>query len=362
MVSHPCVVPVNQSVYVRLAELGWDPVVVVPDRWRHEYSPEAFAPRPLPGMEDRLMPLRIVLPGRPQRHFYLARPAHVVRRVRPRAVFLHEETFSVPALQWGLTIRRMGVPFGVQAYENLDRPLPWPARLIRRAVLARADFVAARSPAAGELARRWGAVGDVVLAPEGIPDWERPLRRPAGPYTIGFAGRLVPEKGIGDLVEAVRLLEGPVRLLLVGDGPLRAELEGTTLPNGTLEIRTGVSHESMAEVYAEMNALVLPSRTTPRWAEQFGRVLAEALWCGVPIVGSDSGEIPWVIDATRGGRLFPEGDVHALSQTLRELRADPVGSEALARQGREAVKRLFSVSAAAEALDEALLAALARRT
>ncbi len=54
--------------------------------------------------------------------------------------------------------------------------------------------------------------------------------------------------------------------------------------------------------------LALPSRTTPTWKEQFGRVIVEALWCGVPVVGSDSGEIPWLIELTGGGLTFPEGE------------------------------------------------------
>jgi glycosyltransferase involved in cell wall biosynthesis len=55
---------------------------------------------------------------------------------------------------------------------------------------------------------------------------------------------------------------------------------------------------------------------------QFGRVLVEALWCGVPVIGSQSGEIPWVITATGGGALYPEGDVDALADLLRRLGAD----------------------------------------
>src|SRR4029077_20714900 len=96
--------------------------------------------------------------------------------------------------------------------------------------------------------------------------------------------------------------------------------------------------------YARMDVLVLPSRTTPTWAEQFGRVLVEALWCGVPVIGSDSGAIPVVVNTTGGGLLSPEGAVAALANALFELRADPAVREALAGKGRESVERLFAVS------------------
>jgi glycosyltransferase involved in cell wall biosynthesis len=244
----------------------------------------------------------------------------------------------------------------VQAAENLDRPFPLPARLIRDRVLARADFVAARSPTAADLVRRWGARGLVSLVPHAVPRW--PTGRPrnaGGAFTVGFAGRLVEQKGIADLVAACRLLGAPADLLVIGDGPLRPTLEGARLP-GEVRIWSGVSHERMPEAYAEMDVLVLPSRTTRTWAEQFGRVLVEALWCGVPVVGSDSGEIPWVITATAGGRLFPEGDVRQLAKVLGELRNDPVQRRALAERGRARVQEIFSVDSSAEALHQTLTA------
>jgi glycosyltransferase involved in cell wall biosynthesis len=355
VVSHASVLSVNQAVYLVLRERGWEVTLVVPHRWRHEYSSASFRPVALEGLEGRVLPVRTILPGRPQRHAYVARLRRLLRTVRPQVAFLEEETYSVPALQWGLAASAEGIPFGVQAAENLDRALPRPARVIRSIVLARAGFVAARSPKAGELARSWGATGAVELVPHGIPPW-KPLERSAvRPFTIGFAGRLVPEKGITDLIEAAGRLAAPVRVLLVGDGPLRNSFEHARLPNGTIEIWTGFTHERMPEAYAEMDVLVLSSRTIPAWAEQFGRVLIEALWCLTPVVGSDSGEIPWVIGVTGGGRVYPEGDVGALAVALDELRQHAEEREALARRGRAGVERLFSVDAAADALDDVLV-------
>ena len=88
--------------------------------------------------------------------------------------------------------------------------------------------------------------------------------------------------------------------------------------------------------------------------EQFGRVVIESLWCGVPVIGSDSGEIPWLIELTGGGLVFPEGDRDALAGRLRELRADPDRRRALAAAGRASVERLFSVPAATDALERML--------
>jgi UDP-glucose:(heptosyl)LPS alpha-1,3-glucosyltransferase len=359
VVSHPSVIPVNQAVYARLLDLGWDLCVAVPHRWRDEYS-DIIWPRPLPGLEGRLIHLRVILPGRPQRHFYATAPGRLLRSYRPEVAFFEAESFSLAAAQWAWAARRAGIPFGVQAAENLDRRLPAPARLSRSRVLRSAAFVAARSPAAADLVKHWGAAGEVRLVPHAIPPWKPMPRRPRDVFTVGYAGRLAPEKGIWDLLDACALLGEPVRLLLVGDGPLRSTLQQERRSNTELRVETQITHDRMSEAFADMDVLVLPSRTIPRWAEQFGRVLVEALSCGVPIIGSDSGEIPWVIESTQGGRVFREGDVRELAGLLTELRDRPEERAALASRGRENALRLFGVDAAADALDRTLRAVVRR--
>jgi glycosyltransferase involved in cell wall biosynthesis len=123
----------------------------------------------------------------------------------------------------------------------------------------------------------------------------------------------------------------------------------------------GLTHEQMALGYAQLDVLVLPSRTTPTWKEQFGRTIVEALWCGVPVVGSDSGEIPWLIELTGGGLVFAEGDRRALAARLTELRERPQLRRELAGRGRANVQELFSVPAATDRLERMLVSAVARR-
>jgi glycosyltransferase involved in cell wall biosynthesis len=355
-VSHPCIVPVNQSVFNVVAERGWSVDLVVPARWKHDYAEGEVPPGRLPDLKARFLPAPVALPGQPQRHLY--RPG-VTRRVlakpSPCVAFLEEETFSVPAFQWGVACRRRGIPFGVQADENLDRPLPLPAQLLRAWTLRNAAFVAARSPKAKEMVERWGARGRVEVIPHAVPLWET-LPRPetSDVFTIGFAGRFVEEKGLRDLVAAAHRLTGQTRLLLTGNGPMREELSSVARNGLEVEIVSDIGHDDMATAYARMDVLVLPSRTTPTWAEQFGRVLVEALWCGVPVIGSDSGEIPWVIKSTGGGMVFPEGNVEALSERIADLRADRALRDDLARTGRASVERLFGVEAVGQLLADLL--------
>jgi glycosyltransferase involved in cell wall biosynthesis len=361
VVSHPAVVNVNQEVYLELKRRGWEVTIVLPSRWRHDYAKAATAPQTLPGMEGSLRPTDVALSGYPQRHFYRARCRAICADVNPDVAFLEAEAFSFAASQWRRPLRRAGVPFGVQCAENIDRRLPYPVRLMRSRVLRDAAFVAARSDSAARLARAWGARGEVELSPHAVPSWEL-LPSPSGhPFTVGYAGRLVPSKGLADLLAGVRKLAAPVELLLIGNGELRGELEGQTIPGSSVRVLDGLTHDQMAAAYAQLDVLVLPSLTTPTWKEQFGRVIVEALWCGVPVLGSDSGEIPWLIGLTGGGLVFPEGDATALAGQLVKLRESPPLRDELARRGRAAVERLFSVTAATDPLERMLTNAIALR-
>lgn len=360
-ISHPAVVSVNQEVYRELARRGWEVTIVLPSRWRSAYSGTSMAPQILAGMEGAVRPLPVMLSGRPQRHFYLARARTLCARAHPDVAFVEAEPYSLVASQWGSALVKLNVPFGVQCAENIDRALPGPVRRLRARALRDAAFVVARSQSAARLARAWGARGEVDFAPHAVPRWER-LPRPAErPFTVGYAGRLVESKGLLDLLAAVRGLTAPVELLLIGDGELRDRLEGQPIPGSRVNVIDGLGHERMAEGYAHLDVLVLPSRTTPTWKEQFGRVIVEALWCGVPVIGSDSGEIPWLIELTGGGLVFPEGDPAALTAALNELRAAPALRERLAGSGRAAVERMFSVPAATDPFERLLLRACERR-
>jgi glycosyltransferase involved in cell wall biosynthesis len=96
--------------------------------------------------------------------------------------------------------------------------------------------------------------------------------------------------------------------------------------------------------------LALPSLTTTSWKEQFGRVLQEAMACGIPVVGSDSGEIPHVIGDA--GLVTPEGDAAALRDALRRLMDDAHLRHDLGHRGRARVLERFTHARVAAATVE----------
>ena len=96
----------------------------------------------------------------------------------------------------------------------------------------------------------------------------------------------------------------------------------------------------MPEYFKRLDVLVIPTQTTKRIREQFGRVIVEAMASGIPVIGSTCGAIPEVIGDA--GLVFPEGDAEALAGALRRLLSDSALRERLARAGRKRVEQHYS--------------------
>ena len=105
-------------------------------------------------------------------------------------------------------------------------------------------------------------------------------------------------------------------------------------------------HDDMPRYVGAMEMLVAPSQTTPSWKEQFGRMVIEAFACGVPVIGSDSGEIPRVIDDA--GIVVGESDVDGWTKAIEHLLGDVKTRERLAERGLERCRENYSVERIAE--------------
>ena len=153
---------------------------------------------------------------------------------------------------------------------------------------------------------------------------------------LGYVGRLIQEKGIMDLVEAAATFRGPASILLVGDGPLAAPARARAATLGLRLVHVpAIPHDAVRDHLRAMDLLVLPSRDTPSWREQFGHILIEAMACEVPVIGSTAGAIPEVLGDA--GLLFPQGDCEELCERLATLIASSSERRALGHRGRERV-------------------------
>jgi len=135
---------------------------------------------------------------------------------------------------------------------------------------------------------------------------------------IGFIGRLVVDKGIDTLMKAVSLLDKEYTLVIIGRGPEKKNLVAYAKKLGILDnIRfiDTVEYSSIPQYMSTFDVFVLPSRSMPKWKEQFGHVIIEAMACEIPVIGSDSGEIPHVI--AKAGLVFKENNYEELKDKLQ---------------------------------------------
>ena len=167
-----------------------------------------------------------------------------------------------------------------------------------------------------------------------------------GTPVVGYLGRFVEEKGLGLLQRALGKLSVPWRALFVGGGPLEAELQRFSRAHpGKVAVVTGIPHDEVPSWLNAMDVLAAPSQTRRNWKEQFGRMLVEAAACGVPSVGSDSGEIPFTVGAA--GRILPEADEAAWVGALESLLSDDAARRELGEQARARAHAEFSWSTVA---------------
>ena len=341
--------------YQRKAELiaaaGVDLVVAVPSFWR-----DGDRLQPLERMYTRgyrLVETPIRRPGDFHLHHYPSL-GRLLSQTAPEVVHVDEEPYNLATFLALRAARANGARTLFFTWQNLNRRYPPPFGWFERYAYRTADGAIAGSQMAADVLTAKGFRGRLWVIPQFGVDPEvfhPPLARRRGhPLRIGFAGRLVPGKGVDLLLDAVSLLEVPWQLAIVGDGPERSTLALRAADLGILGQVTFTSWLAAAAVprfFRQLDVLVLPSRSTPAWIEQFGRVLIEAMACETVCVGSDSGEIPQVLGSA--GLVFAENDAAALRAQLARLAADAGLRQQLGVAGRQRVLAQFTMQRVAEA-------------
>lgn len=346
IVGHTYVTALSHGKLRALAALpGVDLTLLVPRGWRTALGAAPLAVTAAEGY--RIVTSRLALDGRIGAYLYRD-GLGALRRARPDVVQAEVEPWSLAALQCSLAAGAARLV--LFTWENLEGPRRLVSRAVERVVLRRAAFVVAGNHGArARMLRRGVPPERLAVLPQlgvdpvryaaGDPARVRARHPQEGPV-VGYVGRLVPEKAVDVLLAAVAGIDA--RVLVVGDGVARAGLErqAGSWPAGKAAFAGAVSDADVPDHLAAMDALVLPSRTTATWAEQFGHVLIEAMAAGVPVVGSSSGAIPEVIGDA--GLIFPENDAAALAAQLRRLLGDEALRKALVERGRERVARRFT--------------------
>jgi glycosyltransferase involved in cell wall biosynthesis len=266
-----------------------------------------------------------------------------------------EEPYIVAGAQvaWWLPT---GVPLVYRTAQSYSKRYPPPFRWLERYALARASgWICSGTTVAEALSGRQG-YGNLPmrLIPLGVDlDAFRPDRAAreaarrelgwgaGGTPVVGFLGRFTAEKGLTLLMHALDGLATPWRVLFVGEGPMEGHLRLWGVRHGDrVRVCTGVRHAAVPRYLNAMDVLCAPSQTTPHWREQFGRMLIEAFACAVPVIGSDSGEVPHVVGDA--GLVVGESDEAGWRQALGGLLTDPAGRRELAERGLQRARARYA--------------------
>jgi len=310
---------------------NWDVTAAAPSRLQGDLRDIEL--EPLPREACAVAALDVRLSGHPHLRFY-GRALRQLLRQPWDIVHCWEEPYVVAAAQIARHVPATA-RFVPATFQNIAKQYPAPVAMIERRVMARADGWIAFGETVRETHRDrpgYAAKPARVITPgvdieafQADPAARRAIRERLGwaPHeaVVGFTGRFVEEKGIGTLLEAFARSTVPWNLLFVGGGVMQADIDRLRVGHPSrVRIVTGVPHDDVPAYLNAMDLLCAPSRTTPRWREQFGRMLIEAMACGVPVLASPSGEIPHVVG--EAGILVAENDPAAWSREIERLLSD----------------------------------------
>jgi glycosyltransferase involved in cell wall biosynthesis len=367
MISKACIVGAYQKKLEEIAR--YDDVeltVVVPPAWIDERGIARLEKVYTQGYKLRVEPM--ALNGHFHLHYYPTL-ARVMREEKPDIVHIDEEPYNLAtylAMRQAIKVQAHTVVF---TWQNIKRNYPPPFSLMEQNVLEHTEILIAGNEESVRVWRAKGFRGEIVVIPqfgvdpniyyrhESITRSSKPslvlrrsARRPSQPkLVIGYVGRLVPQKGVALLLRAASRIKGPWEIRVLGGGPDRARLERLSQwlgisPRVKFDEQLPSTH--LPNYFSNLDVLVLPSITRPNWKEQFGRVLIEAMACGVITIGADSGAIPEVIGDA--GLVFKEADEEDLREKLEILITKPDLRVILQQKGLERVEAHFTQAIIAE--------------
>lgn len=352
--DHNALDPANRKLYDKIVRHGGiDLRLIVPSHWHNNYTMLTFTP-PSENPEYEIYSSGVLFSTRTHRLIYLSLKKHL-NEFRPDVLFMHSEPENFSALEAAL-VAPTSTKTVFFTHRNVDhRSIGYPYRLqsvhrwIETFVLSRTNHIIASNASARKLFVNQD-FGRVDMIPLGV-DTEMFSPRAKDThrdFVIGYVGRIVPEKGVDLILHSLSQFPDHVKGLIVGNGNDKSNMMNLARELGLVhrvKFVDAVSPSELPSLYAQMDCVVLPSRSTQQWTEQFGRVLIEGMASGIPVIGSTSGEIPNVIG--NAGLIFKENSVEGLSLAIEKLLASSVLRSALQEGGQQRVRRLYSLEVVA---------------
>jgi L-malate glycosyltransferase len=357
--SHSYIIELNREKLRELAQLSPDieVTIVVPQKWRPGgVMKNTIETQPVNEGNFRVVPLTNYSQNNQALLSFGPELITLMREFRPDVIQVEQGVKSLAYAQMITLNKLLGLKAKMLFFTwwNLPYETKFPLAQLERYNLNNSSGIVVGNTDGYNVLRDRGYNGPMRIMPQLGVD-EQLFQAQAQPeiaaqhgiqpedFVIGFVGRFVPEKGLKTLFHAAAKLENPNwKMLLLGRGPMQAELQELARELGFADRLIQIESVPHADVYRYINlmsVLLLPSETTDAfktltasgWKEQFGHVIIEAMACRVPVIGSDSGEIPNVIEDA--GLVFPEGDVEQLRDRLTQLISDRDFAQAIGQKG-----------------------------
>jgi len=332
--------------------------IVTPKKWKTDlYVMDCEKPR---NDSLRIVPLRCLLTGLESFYFYGFGLLRIICKLKPDIIHVEQGADAFSYFQTILFSKLFSKKSKRMFFTwvNWDANIRFPLTFFERYNLKYSNCTICGNHDAAEILREKGFKGLIRVLPQLGVDTvffrkmnADDLRKSLGidGFCIGFLGRFVEEKGLLFLLEACSQIKGEFNILLVGDGPFKPKLnEEANKLNllSSLIFVPPMMNEYVVPYINCMDVLVLPSFEISTWKEQFGHVLIEAMACGVPVIGSSSGEIPNVIGDA--GLIFKEKDVQDLKEKIELIMNDTGLASKLSRKGLDRVKEKYTNKKIAE--------------
>ena len=333
IISHAMTDEINQKRWLDFSQLtnDWQTTLIVPKIWRNAWFGKKQEKITACKKIDNLEVLPVYTTNKEKWTLFLipSLPS-ILRKSRPDIVFCFQEEGTI-SLCWNLLCIKIFSPstkVGFFSWQNIKiHGDKWHQRLRWNLTKLLSDFFIAGSNEIAELFKSTGYNKEIYVQTEigvskklfyqdsSLRNQFRDKHNLKEELVIGFAGRMIQEKGIYDLSDALSKIDGiNFKMVWAGDGDQLDKLKDIRKE----DIFLGkISMKEMHEFYNGIDLMILPSKTSPDWKEQFGLVAAQSLLCKTPVIGSNSGAIPEVID--NEDYIFDEGNSDQLAELITKF-------------------------------------------
>ena len=341
----------RQSIWENIARnSGIEVIMFVPIIWRNEYGRKVEA-----NLRSDVLTLKAIptmLAGKIPLHFF--RQTSEIKEYASQSdlTYIYNEAHFASTIQIANVISK-DIIFGFHSNQNIERSYPFPFSNGEKFVFGRANFATSLSENVSKVLQSKSFSGAIGRHRFGLEDfWFEDITAMKGTPSFVFVGRFVEEKGIDTILDAFKHIRTKCRLTFVGAGPILRLINNSRadLRSHIIETLLANTQHEMIKCLDEADCIIVPSKTTKSWKEQFGRVVIEGGARGVYPLVSSSGELPYLVQEIGFGQVFEENN----PEELRKLTESVISNLELIRSKRIArgntIKQLFNENSIATEL------------